>query len=1153
QPANIVYYLLTVNGSTWNYTQNIALFSRSTLEAYIAQYNSVLLCPNQTVILPIQISISDYDAPCPTPIILQRQLNTAIQQAGIMNVNVSVLGIEEAMDNRGQVYRLPLIYIQQNGNWLDASLLVNSSWINIFRSAQLQRLTMRVYRLAKAFSYFYSNKLSSTDQDYLQRLILTLYNLKASVITNNVQILLEDPYLNTSSNAIINRVYVFAFYNDQEFDGRLVSPLVIGKSQFNGPYILQTPLTYVSNQIPFYVIKQRDTQQITLTGKVGQSLSQAALIDYWQNPIRQGLNTTTVVILRRDQTVSSQGQYYTTITYIVSQGGTTIPPGCFNPALLQSLNGPCGGPNTYVSQIPFTYSTSFIDLRGNYNQVDLEQDNFIAILNTALQRLGITNAVSNMFVESRFGLDMSVVTRVYTFYIAPDQNITQNILQTQLQPPLFTTMQSIKYSLFNGQSIARTDVDQYISNVTLPLTTERRQEIENYLTSYNSQYGIAKIIYAENIDGNQTQFYFVFINGTQLLTRCDIDIYYPGVDGNRDNTYHSIFLERNAFVSQPAALADGLAQVWTNQNTGISGVIPGLLYVQLKNQEQYICQGGRRSVRVDYLIKTSSSIINVNTLITPPNIAFEQLYGQYVNMSRCYSYRAHWIYSTEPRFSNEIIRITLQNAWRQTNNNLSIDVSPDFLIDQTYLTNLNQSLTRLMYTVNINGSDVTALIASQPSRITLSTLYTGIPFKRYSIYIDGSRINLTSPITSQTMNQAIRTSWSKANGNLFTSNDLIINSINSTIVDNGQTKVDYTIGLKNSIHSDIGDYVQPSERLYTQIFNQSLLSTLVYSRYINRDSNQVSGTEITSLSPFYGLEWWIILVIVLGALMLSILFCLLCYLCYRRRSFNPLCKSKSIIHVLGQDNSALLTRPTRTSSLLLDETVLAASRLTPLLSMQTYDGPYLSEHYHSPIRRRSLIELSDRPQQQQLSSTIDRTVNAPLPPPLHVRRISSNTIDINENDWSGLNRLMTYNYNPYISSQEQHLVVSSTTNDDDIRRSLSLNGSLSDVILTKKGHQQERKYGEVIIQNGTRLRRKDYYKNYRSKMSLTDSNSSLTTIFHRPKQCPNRSPSSSFRYILPFDSKRTRKSIDNISNKKSVYTIRDVPINPVYHLYHEPL
>jgi len=40
----------------------------------------------------------------------------------------------------------------------------------------MQRLLTQVYRLSEAYSYFYLNDLTANDQDYLQRLILTLYN-----------------------------------------------------------------------------------------------------------------------------------------------------------------------------------------------------------------------------------------------------------------------------------------------------------------------------------------------------------------------------------------------------------------------------------------------------------------------------------------------------------------------------------------------------------------------------------------------------------------------------------------------------------------------------------------------------------------------------------------------------------------------------------------------------------------------------------------------------------------------------------------------------------------------------------------------------------------------------------------------------------------
>jgi len=53
-------------------------------------------------------------------------------------------------------------------------------------------------------------------------------------------------------------------------------------------------------------------------------------------------------------------------------------------------------------------------------------------------------------------------------------------------------MQPIKYELYPaGQlSVPRSDAFQYIANVSLPLTTAIRQNIENYLTSFNRRMDI---------------------------------------------------------------------------------------------------------------------------------------------------------------------------------------------------------------------------------------------------------------------------------------------------------------------------------------------------------------------------------------------------------------------------------------------------------------------------------------------------------------------------------------------------------------------------------------------------------------------------------------------------------------------------------------
>lgn len=82
-----------------------------------------------------------------------------------------------------------------------------------------------------------------------------------------------------------------------------------------------------------------------------------------------------------------------------------------------------------------------------------------------------------------------------------------------------------------------------------------------------------------------------FLNGTQVLTRCDFALYYPGITSPNNGTsgLFSLYLQRNVFVGQVAALVDGLAQLWINQNVGIPA---GVLVIQLQGQGQYICSGG---------------------------------------------------------------------------------------------------------------------------------------------------------------------------------------------------------------------------------------------------------------------------------------------------------------------------------------------------------------------------------------------------------------------------------------------------------------------------------------------------------------------------------------------------------------------------------
>lgn len=40
----------------------------------------------------------------------------------------------------------------------------------------MQRIVTPLYRLSRAYSYFYGNRLTINDREYLERLVLTIYN-----------------------------------------------------------------------------------------------------------------------------------------------------------------------------------------------------------------------------------------------------------------------------------------------------------------------------------------------------------------------------------------------------------------------------------------------------------------------------------------------------------------------------------------------------------------------------------------------------------------------------------------------------------------------------------------------------------------------------------------------------------------------------------------------------------------------------------------------------------------------------------------------------------------------------------------------------------------------------------------------------------------
>jgi hypothetical protein len=88
------------------------------------------------------------------------------------------------------------------------------------------------------------------------------------------------------------------------------------------------------------------------------------------------------------------------------------------------------------------------------------------------------------------------------------------------------------------------------------------------------------------------------------------------------------------------------------------------------------------------------------------------------------------------------------------------------------------------------------------------------------------------------------------------------NSIIFNIFSNGQMKIDYIIGLRPG---DIGDYAQPTEKIYSEVFNKTGLESLVHIRYIPRSRNEnvtLSNDQISLFpfdyqpgGPFYGVKY----------------------------------------------------------------------------------------------------------------------------------------------------------------------------------------------------------------------------------------------------------------------------------------------------------
>lgn len=107
--------------------------------------------------------------------------------------------------------------------------------------------------------------------------------------------------MNKTAISTIRRIHLFAFYNGQELDGRLLSSLVLSPEQFHGFSYAQHPLNFKSNQMPMDLVKQRDVQQIAFSGKMSKLFAERILKDYWQNPTKQGLAKINIDIIQLNE------------------------------------------------------------------------------------------------------------------------------------------------------------------------------------------------------------------------------------------------------------------------------------------------------------------------------------------------------------------------------------------------------------------------------------------------------------------------------------------------------------------------------------------------------------------------------------------------------------------------------------------------------------------------------------------------------------------------------------------------------------------------------------------------------------------------------------------------------------------------------------
>ena len=127
-----------------------------------------------------------------------------------------------------------------------------------------------------------------------------------------------------------------------------------------------------------------------------------------------------------------------------------VPSTCVNPTVTSTVNELCDVTRSHVTSTPMGFLSSFIDLQGDYSQRDLERANVAVLINAALEQMDtqstgqfssedwyninidVSVVVASMMVEPRFGLSISLITRLY-YTILPNQKVSQEQIEVHLK------------------------------------------------------------------------------------------------------------------------------------------------------------------------------------------------------------------------------------------------------------------------------------------------------------------------------------------------------------------------------------------------------------------------------------------------------------------------------------------------------------------------------------------------------------------------------------------------------------------------------------------------------------------------------------------------------------------------------------------------